>query len=282
MSRYIQMKQSKALLRISVYWDMLKREPWYFADSFGKDSCVVRDLLMRAKEQYGIVYDGHHNFTTCDPSELVRFGMENHSEVEIHKPKTSMFALIEQKGVPPTRMVRYCCDHLKERGGSGRIVVTGIRSEESASRSKRQIFEHCYTDTTKKYFHPIIDWTERDVWRYIEAFNIPVCSLYDTHGFTRLGCVMCPKASRRNQMHEMEVFPKWARAYLGCFRRALKIPHPTHKIQFQSEYDMLCWYVTGKHLKSVDNETAMRIMNVGERPSTKGGEHNTSSSGERD
>jgi phosphoadenosine phosphosulfate reductase len=264
-SEYILEKQRLALLRIADYWEILHHEPFYFADSFGKDSSVVRDLLIRAKEMYGVQFDAHHNFTTCDPSQLVKFGMQHHEDTVIHRPNTSMFALIEKKGVPPTRMVRYCCDHLKERGGSGRIVVTGIRSEESASRAKRQIFEHCYTDTTKKYFHPIMDWTELDVWRYIEAFNIPVCSLYYTHGFTRLGCVMCPKASVRNRLHEMQVFPKWAKAYLGCFRRALKIPHPTHKIQYQSEYDMLCWYVTGKHLKSVDNETAMKIMNVGEK-----------------
>lgn len=265
MSEYIIEKHRLAVLRIADYWEKLHHEPFYFADSGGKDSSVVRNLLLTANGLFGVKFDAHYNFTTCDPNELVSFIMREHPETIIHRPQTSMFALIEKKGVPPTKMVRYCCDHLKERGGSGRIVVTGIRGEESPSRNKRQIFEHCYTDTTKKYFHPIIDWSERDIWRYIEAFAVPYCSLYDDHKFTRLGCVMCPKASVRNRLNEMKIFTKWAKAYLRCFRRALKIPHPTHKIQFQSEYDMLCWYVTGKHLKSVDNETAMMIMNVGEK-----------------
>jgi len=171
--------------------------------------------------------------------------------------------LIEHKGVPPTRMAPYCCDHLKERGGSGRFVVTGIRHDESPKRAKRQKFENCYNDTSKKYFHPIIDWTEDDVWEYIHAFKIPYCSLYD-EGWNRIGCVLCPKSSLKNRLREFKRWPKRVKSYLKCFRRALLIPHPTHKIQFQTEYDMLCWWVYGKFLRDVSNEKALIIMMAGD------------------
>lgn len=260
--------QDKSIARIQEYSKLLKGEPFYFADSFGKDSCVVRDLLIHS----GVPFETHHNITSCDPAELLKFGFKNHPEVIIHKPKATMYSLIERKGVPPTRMAPYCCDNLKERGGTGRFVITGIRAEESAKRAKRQMVENCYNDTSKRYLHPIIDWTGGsitgdplgDVWEYIHAFKIPYCSLYE-EGMSRIGCVMCPKSSLKNRLWEIERFPNKARGYLNCFRRALLVPHPTHKIQFQSEYDMMCWYVFGKKLKEVTNEKAMVIMNIGEK-----------------
>lgn len=224
-SEYIILKREQCIKRIQEYSRFLKGEPFYVSNSFGKDSCTVRDLMILS----GIPFDIHHNITTCDPPELIRFGLQNHKETIVHRPKTSMMCLIEHKGTPPTRMAPYCCDHLKERGGSGRFVVTGIRHSESSKRGKRQMFEHCYNDTSKKYFHPIIDWSEDDVWEYIHAFKIPYCSLYD-EGMTRIGCVLCPKSRLKNRLFELFRWPKRAVSYLKCFRRALAIPHPTHKI----------------------------------------------------
>jgi phosphoadenosine phosphosulfate reductase len=259
--------QTKAIKRIQEYSKLLHGELFYFADSFGKDSCVVRDLLIRSN----VPFETHHNITSCDPPELLRFGFKNHPEVIIHKPVKTMYQLIEKKGVPPTRMVAYCCDHLKERGGSGRFVVTGVRADESSKRATRQVAETCYRDPTKRYLNPIIDWTcgdvtgtpIGDVWEYIHAFNIPYCSLYD-EGMTRIGCPLCPKASIKHRLYEIKRFPMKARGYLRCFRRALLIPHPTHKIQFQTEYDMLCWYIFGKKLCDVSNEKAEIIMAIGD------------------
>ena len=40
--------------------------------------------------------------------------------------------------MPPTRIARYCCEELKEDGGDGRAVVTGVRWSESANRKNNQ------------------------------------------------------------------------------------------------------------------------------------------------
>lgn len=258
-SEHIKEMAERTIKNIQAYSRFLKGEPFYGTDSFGKDSCVERDLLIKSC----VPADFHHNITTCDPPELIRFGLSFHKSTIVHRPKTSMCKLIIRKGVPPTRMAPYCCDHLKERGGTGRFVVTGIRHDESPKRAKRQMFEHCYNDASKKYFHPIIDWTEDDVWEYIHAYKIPYCSLYD-EGWTRIGCILCPKSSLKNRLRELKRWPLRAKTYLKCFREALMIPHPTHKIQFQSEYDMLCWWVFGKFLRDVSNEKAMLVMAVGD------------------
>lgn len=46
----------------------------------------------------------------------------------------TMWNLIPRKLMPPTRTVRYCCECLKETGGKGRVVVTGVRWDESVRR----------------------------------------------------------------------------------------------------------------------------------------------------
>ena len=90
-------------------------EGYYVAFSGGKDSCVVLDLVKRA----GVKFDAHYNLTTVDPPELVRFVKKEHPEVEIDRPKKSMWQLIEQHLGPPTRVVRFCCGDLKESQGGG-------------------------------------------------------------------------------------------------------------------------------------------------------------------
>lgn len=123
-------------------------EGYYLAFSGGKDSVVVKALCDLA----GVKYDGHYNVTTADPPELVRFVRDRHPDVSMDKSfypadyknqalsgkQITMWNLIPEKLMPPTRLVRYCCDKLKERGGDGRVVLTGVRWEESLNREQNQ------------------------------------------------------------------------------------------------------------------------------------------------
>ena len=111
-------------------------EGYWLAFSGGKDSQVVLDLSERA----GVKFEAHQNLTTVDPPELLRFVRQEYAgRVSLDHPGTSMYKLIVQKRIPPTRRFRYCCEFLKERGGSGRMVVTGIRWAESSRRSQRRM-----------------------------------------------------------------------------------------------------------------------------------------------
>jgi phosphoadenosine phosphosulfate reductase len=226
------------LLRIKVQRsiDRLKAhepaEGYYVADSFGKDSCCILELCKMA----GVKYDAHHSFTTVDPPELIKFGKQYHPETEIHKPELSMFQLIEKKMTPPTRIIRFCCEALKETGGVGRMVATGIRWQESNKRAKRRMVESCNKSAGKTYLHPVIDWTTDDVWQFIREYDIPYCSLYD-EGFKRLGCIMCPMQGTKGMLRDAERWPKYAAAY----KRALNNTGYT--------FD---WWVSGK--QSVCND----------------------------
>lgn len=89
-----------------------------------------------------VKYDAHYNNTTADPPELVHYMMKYHSDIIVDQPEITMWKLIPQKLMLPTRIVRYYCDVLKEGGGIGRFVVTGVRWAESARRkNNRQVIE---------------------------------------------------------------------------------------------------------------------------------------------
>lgn len=218
-------------------------EGYYLAFSGGKDSNCIKRLADMA----GAKYEAHYNVTTVDPPELTRFIKYNHPDVIWNKPEYSMQKLIARKGIPPTRYARYCCEVLKEGGGKGRIVLTGVRWSESPRRrdshgtvsinkkdketgkrivlnddndESRRMVEQCYR-TTKTLVNPIIDWEDEDVWEFIKEENLPYCSLYD-EGFKRLGCVGCPLAGGKAMEREFERWPQYKKLYLKAFDMMLQ------------------------------------------------------------
>ena len=169
----------------------------------------------------------------------------------------SMWQLIEKKYIPPTRVVRYCCSVLKEGNGGGRIVVTGVRAEESAKRAKREIYIPRKTKSGKGFLNPIIDWLDEDVWEYIHSNSIPYCELYDK-GFSRIGCLLCPLSS--NQKKEAELYPKYAenyrRACVRGYNNSIKSGHPR---RWKDGNEMFEWWLNGD-LKQKDNENLIDLF----------------------
>ncbi|MDE7228744.1 MAG: phosphoadenosine phosphosulfate reductase family protein [Treponemataceae bacterium] len=184
--------------------------------SSGLDSVVVLDLVKKA----GVRYDAHHNLTGIEPPELIYFMREHYADVITESPKNTIWRLIEQKGVPPTRLMRYCCAELKEHGGEGRFKITGIRHEESVKRSKRKYFEPCMRNSGTRFLNPIIDWKDEDAWEYIRTNNLPYCKLYDD-GWRRIGCLFCPMSTIREKQRQCREYPKYKEAFVRAFDRMI-------------------------------------------------------------
>lgn len=209
-------------------------EGYYLAFSGGKDSIVCYDLCQKA----GVKFDAHY-MRAMEPPELVYFIRKHYPEVVRHLPKRTMWQLIYDNGIPPMRTIRYCCRILKEVGGKGRTVITGIRRAESAARSNRQEVAEVRKSLMVS---PILHWTSQQVWDYIKNNNLPYPSLYD-EGFKRIGCVMCPCSGPKQMQLEAKRWPKIAEAYRrACIRSFDKIINDSWK----DGNDMYQWWISGK------------------------------------
>ena len=131
-------KRDKVQIAIDRFKAFEPPDGYYLAFSGGKDSQCIYHLAHMA----GVKFDAHYRVTSVDPPELVRFIKREYPDVSFDIPHDkdgkpiSMWNLIPKKLMPPTRLVRYCCVVLKETGGTGRIVVTGVRHAESPRRKE--------------------------------------------------------------------------------------------------------------------------------------------------
>ena len=226
-------------------------QPLLIAYSGGKDSDVMLELAIRS----GIPFEVQHSHTTADAPETVRHVRKKFYELElkgikctINMPyykgqKVSMWSLIPIKLMPPTRLVRYCCQILKETAGDGRMIATGVRWDESTQRSTRgdmeiigrtkkdKIILTNDNDTRRKFFekcelrakavcNPIIEWTNADVWEFIHSEKIETNPLYQC-GFDRVGCIGCPMAAKKRYF-EFAAYPKYKNLYIRAFDRMLE------------------------------------------------------------
>lgn len=200
-------------------------EPYFVAYSGGKDSDTIRILC----ELAGVKFDLMHNHTTVDAPETVYY-VRQQKDIIVNYPELSMWELIVKKLMPPTRLARYCCDYLKEQGGTDRFVMTGVRWEESVKRKSnrasleqiqgknhiklnadndesRRLVENCIKKS-KMILNPIIDWSEEEVWEFLNHYGCKSNPLYQC-GYKRVGCVGCPMATEKGQIRQFQRYPKY-------------------------------------------------------------------------
>lgn len=238
----------------------------YVCFSGGKDSECVYLLCRKAfGEHMHECCDFVYNMTGIDPPELVYFIREYFPDVIFSRSKTTIWDLCVQKRMPPTRVVRYCCSELKERGGKGRFVVTGVRWAESVKRrlnrgifesygaksskilnadnsDDRRTLEHCVPK--QKYIcNPIVDWGTDEVWRFIIQENMPYCMLYD-EGFSRMGCIGCPMSSPDSRRKAFDRWPKYKSQWIRTFQRMVdKRKADGLPTQWNTGDDVFTWWI---------------------------------------
>lgn len=234
--------------------------------SGGKDSDVLLDLAIKSD----IDFEVSHSITTVDApqtnrhvnkvfAELKEKGIKAYKTMPTYKGKPiNMFSLIAQKGIPPTRLVRYCCGVFKEGTEKNRVVALGVRSAESRKRQNRDIFstsvgklansKHFSLPHVQEVFeeakeqdevwdcvivstarkrktilvNPIYDWSDAEVWEYIHEKNIAYNELYDM-GYSRVGCILCPLANKREKQRDILTFPAYKERYIKAFEKMLEV-----------------------------------------------------------
>lgn len=193
--------------------------------SGGKDSDVILELAKMAGINYRAIYKN----TTIDPPGTIKHCRDK--GVEILQPKESFFHLVERKGIP-TRRARFCCSELKEYKVLDR-AIQGIRRSESIRRRDRykepEICRVYGKDEKVKVYLPILDWTDKDIARFIEERDIQCHPLYydvegKFHPERRLGCIGCPMKSD-NGKSDYKKYPQMLKRLVKAAKQFLDT-HP--------------------------------------------------------
>lgn len=231
-------------------------EPYYLCYSGGKDSDAIRILASLA----GVKHDIVNNHTTVDAPETVRY-IRTIPNVIIRYPEKTMWQLIVEKLMPPTRLVRYCCAELKEKGGKGRVKITGVRKAESVSRNansglvqiigKPKTAQRAAIEQEIEYeIAPkgavILNQDNAKSRQFVEhcyrttsVLVNPIVDWSDRDvwdflgyygcksnplyhcGFSRVGCVGCPMGGYCHMKNEFARYPKYKENYISAFDRML-------------------------------------------------------------
>ena len=276
--------EQKAVLRLREGVTMSRQlydgMPLMITYSGGKDSDVIAELAVRhlTHDDFEIV----NNHTTADAPETVYYIRRRFAEWEskgvkcrtVHPTykgkRTSMWDLIPQKLMPPTRTVRYCCAVLKETTGKGRMIATGVRWEESIKRRNRGIYEtitpsqkdkvilmndnddrkllESCIKQNKRVVNPIIDWHDYDVWDYLSEIRCTANPLYQC-GFSRVGCIGCPMAGGKKQIHQFYMYPKFRQMYVHAFDRMIEARKARCKERrWETGEEVMEWWTNPKYI----------------------------------
>ena len=154
----------------------------FFACSFGKDSIVVLDLLLRTHPKIKVVcIDTSYEFpeTLSFANKVVK---EKSLVFEWVRPSKEEVSEIEKKyGDEQVINEQYKCCEMKIpaiksflNNNNYDAWITGLRRDETPFRKN---MTHVEKGTVTK-INPILDWTEKDVWEYINNNSLEVHPLY--------------------------------------------------------------------------------------------------------
>lgn len=235
---------------------------FYLAFSGCKDSQALYHIAKMA----GVKFKAHMNLTSVDPPEVIRFVKKYYPDVELIKPRMSIYDMAKKKHLLPTRRFRWCCAEYKEMSCAGKVTLIGVRKQESARRAKReeigtnikgkrteetfdQWSEHeeqmvtCVGGKDKIFVSPIIYWTERDVWKFLNRNGIPHCKLYD-EGRTRIGCLCCPMSTYKQKLKDIREYPHVKRGWIQAIQWLIDNKYMNRNFQ-DAETGFLRW-ISGK------------------------------------
>jgi 3'-phosphoadenosine 5'-phosphosulfate sulfotransferase (PAPS reductase)/FAD synthetase len=176
--------------------------------SFGKDSMVVLYLALQENPDIKVIY----NNTGIEWPETLQFRTMiketwNLNLIEL-KPIMSYWEVwkhIKEKNLGSQDGSKkgsdLCCDYLKEKPFRKAIKQFGVRyafTGITAIESRQRMFTACQRG--QEYYskkdgvwkvHPILYWTEEEVFKFIEENHIPLNPAYKKYAVNRLGCMFC-------------------------------------------------------------------------------------------
>jgi len=183
--------------------------------SGGKDSQAMLDHMVRQATREGVrdrlvvVHADLGRVEWLGTRELAEYQAATYGIPFVAVSRTSGDILdhVEARGFWPSSKARFCTsDHKRdqvakvvrriagERQAVNVLNCLGLRAQESSARAKKEVIVKDNRTSTKTRevftFHPILDWTEDQVWATIEDSGRPSHFAYAL-GMPRLSCVFC-------------------------------------------------------------------------------------------
>ncbi|MDX8380493.1 MAG: phosphoadenylyl-sulfate reductase [Ghiorsea sp.] len=173
-----------------------------FACSFGAEDVVLVDLIAQHNINIRVLSldTGRLPQQTYDVMDECRkkYGVS----IDIYFPAAKdVEQMIQKDGVnlfyDSIEKRKSCCQvrkilPLKRALAGEEAWVTGVRKDQADSRADMQAIEDDHAFGLKK-FNPLLDWTEKDVWDYIKAQEVPYNALHDQF-YPSIGCLPCTRA----------------------------------------------------------------------------------------
>jgi len=205
-----------------------KVDIFYVAFSGGKDSVVALDIVQRAlpHNEFKVVF-GNTDMEFPTTTELVQKLSRKCSDegIEFLEAASNMTSK-ESWNIfgPPARKVRWCCtvhktapviNMLSDKFANGKlrcVMITGVRGDESVSRSGYDEMSMGKKMAGQYSFHPILEWSSAEIYLYIYSQGLLLNDAYK-YGFNRVGCIMCPNSSEKHEYIKQQCFPELVDEY---------------------------------------------------------------------
>lgn len=205
-----------------------KVDIFYVAFSGGKDSVVALDIVQRAlpHNEFKVVF-GNTDMEFPTTAELVQKLSRKCSDegIEFLEAASNMTSK-ESWNIfgPPARKVRWCCtvhktapviNMLSDKFANGKlrcVMITGVRGDESVSRSGYDEMSMGKKMAGQYSFHPILEWSSAEIYLYIYSQGLLLNDAYK-YGFNRVGCIMCPNSSEKHEYIKRQCFPELVDEY---------------------------------------------------------------------
>jgi len=186
---------------------------FYVAFSGGKDSIVALDLVQRAlpHNKFKVLFGdtGMEFPDTYRIAEQIKDYCEN-ADIEFLRSECDFDPEYTWRQFgPPAQTMRWCCSvHktapqvilLREYTNNPHfrgMAFTGIRGDESASRSEYEGVSHGEKVRGQYSCHPILEWNSAELFAYIYDRDLLINDAYKK-GNSRAGCLVCPLAASKN------------------------------------------------------------------------------------
>lgn len=205
-----------------------KVDIFYVAFSGGKDSVAALDIVQRAlpHNEFKVVF-GNTDMEFPTTTELVQKLSRKCSDegIEFLEAASNMTSK-ESWNIfgPPARKVRWCCtvhktapviNMLSDKFANGKlrcVMITGVRGDESVSRSGYDEMSMGKKMAGQYSFHPILEWSSAEIYLYIYSQGLLLNDAYK-YGFNRVGCIMCPNSSEKHEYIKRQCFPELVDEY---------------------------------------------------------------------